>query len=200
MLGGLYHFTINDAQGRRYDREGLVEWTKNRFGAELSLEDLKSKQRAEIEQTMFEQSRITSQRVPEIYSELRERLDTLMRACDVDPVTLRQEAALHIKEANAGKVGAGSKFAARSVAKKSSKYTGKYATLKSTAVIEKTGPEFKLKPGNASPGEPMRTRPGRVKVIIGAASVIPNPSKTSNPSVLKNPPTGAGNAAPPLTK
>ncbi len=134
VLGGLMHFTINDAQGRRYNREGLVDWARARFGVELSLEDLKSKQRAEIEATMFEQSRITSERVPSVYAELRNKLDDLLRKSGFNPEEVRSEAAEELAASEAGKVSAGSKFAKRSVKKAAAKYTGKYATTKSASV------------------------------------------------------------------
>ena len=35
-MAGLYHFTTRDAAGhKRYDREELVEWARDRFGVEL---------------------------------------------------------------------------------------------------------------------------------------------------------------------
>ena len=49
VMAGLYHFTTRDATGhKRYEREGLAQWAADRFHVELSLEDLKNKQRDEI--------------------------------------------------------------------------------------------------------------------------------------------------------
>ena len=49
VMAGLYHFTTRDASGhKRYDREELAEWAAQRFHVELSIEDLKNKQRDEI--------------------------------------------------------------------------------------------------------------------------------------------------------
>ena len=49
VMAGLYHFTTRDSAGhKRYDREELAQWAAQRFGVELSLEDLKNKQREEI--------------------------------------------------------------------------------------------------------------------------------------------------------
>ncbi len=146
VLGGLAHFTVRDAQGKRYDREGLVDWAKIRFGVDMSLDDLKSMQRHEIERKMFEQSKRTSEKVPELYAELRKRLDELMSSGGIDPNEVRKQAAAIIAKAEAGgKVTAGSKFAARSVAKQQSKYTGKYATMKSAAVKDSDVKKFSLK-------------------------------------------------------
>jgi len=129
VLAGLMHFTINDNHGRRYDREGLVEWAKQRFGVVLSLEDLKSKQRHEIEEIMFAQSKIASEHVNEVYRGLREKIDELLRGSGIDPDALRRQIAETTVSGAAGKISAGSKFAARSIAKqKTTKYTGKYAS------------------------------------------------------------------------
>jgi preprotein translocase subunit SecA len=136
VICGLHHFTVRDQGGRRYDREGLVEWARNRFRVELSLEDLKSKQRHEIEEVMFAQSRVTSEHVPEVYQELRRRLDELMIHNEIDPAEIRLSIAKEAAASEMGKVSAGSKFAARSVKKTPTKYTGKYATSKSITATE----------------------------------------------------------------
>ncbi|MDR1962488.1 MAG: SEC-C domain-containing protein [Planctomycetaceae bacterium] len=138
VLGGLYHFTIQDQTGRRYNREGLVTWARDRFGVELSLEDLKSKQRHEIEEIMIAQSRITSEHVPKVYQELRQRLDDLMVHNGFNSEEIRKSIAKQTASSEIGKVSAGSKFATRSVNKTVSKYTGKYATSKSVTVTEKS--------------------------------------------------------------
>jgi preprotein translocase subunit SecA len=58
VMAGLYHFTTRDAGGhKRYDREKLAEWARDRFEVELDLEDLKNKQRDEIRTTLIERSR-----------------------------------------------------------------------------------------------------------------------------------------------
>ncbi len=58
VMAGLYHFTTRDATGhKRYEREGLAQWAADRFHVELSLEDLKNKQRDEIRAILVERSR-----------------------------------------------------------------------------------------------------------------------------------------------
>ena len=48
-MAGLYHFTTRDATGhKRYEREELARWAADRFHVDLSLEDLKNKQRDEV--------------------------------------------------------------------------------------------------------------------------------------------------------
>ena len=145
VLGGLLHFTIRDQSGRRYNREGLVEWAKARFEVDLSLDDLKNKQRHEIEETMFAQSKLTSERAEAVYKELRIRLDALLVRSGIDPVELRQNKDMQgSDQKEGGKLVVGSKYAARSVAKTATKYTGKYATAKSVAT-ETAKPKYVLK-------------------------------------------------------
>jgi preprotein translocase subunit SecA len=143
VLGGLLHFTVRDQNGRRYDREGLVDWAKSRFDVELSLDDLKSKQRQEIEETMFAQSKRTSERADAVYQELRIRLDALLQRNDIDPDELRQTTK-NIQSPDrkgGGQMTVGSKFAARSVAK----YAGKDAAAKTAKKDAAANPKYVLK-------------------------------------------------------
>jgi preprotein translocase subunit SecA len=58
VMAGLLHFTTRDATGhKRYEREELARWAADRFQVELSLEDLKNKQRDEIRDLLIEHSR-----------------------------------------------------------------------------------------------------------------------------------------------
>jgi preprotein translocase subunit SecA len=58
VLAGLYHFTTRDASGqKRYDRERLVTWARERFHVDLDLEDLRNKQRDEIRALLLDHSR-----------------------------------------------------------------------------------------------------------------------------------------------
>ena len=78
VMAGLYHFTLRDGGGhKRYDREKLAAWAQQRFGVELSINDLKNKQRHEIHEILIEQSRLASQEAEAIMAEVRRRLDRL---------------------------------------------------------------------------------------------------------------------------
>lgn len=58
VMAGLYHFTMRDPGGhKRYDREALAQWAAQRFGVELSIDDLKNKQREEIREVLVEHSK-----------------------------------------------------------------------------------------------------------------------------------------------
>ena len=63
VMAGLYQFVVpasGGAQGR-IDREGLVQWASRRFESEITLDDLKNKQRDEIREMLLDKSR-TSQK------------------------------------------------------------------------------------------------------------------------------------------
>ncbi|HEV3417336.1 MAG TPA: SEC-C metal-binding domain-containing protein, partial [Pirellulales bacterium] len=78
VMAGLYHFTTRDANGqKRFDREKLVAWAKERFHVDLDLEDLKSKQREEVRALLIEQSRTNHRRADEALAELRRRINEL---------------------------------------------------------------------------------------------------------------------------
>jgi preprotein translocase subunit SecA len=79
VLAGLYRFSPRGAGGQRVglEREDLVEWAKRRFGAELSLDDLKHKQREEIRQLLVQHSRENNARAEQVAAEARRRVDEL---------------------------------------------------------------------------------------------------------------------------
>ena len=58
VMAGLYHFTTRDASGHKhYDRDGLAHWAAQRFHVDLSVEDLKNKQRDEVRDLLVERNR-----------------------------------------------------------------------------------------------------------------------------------------------
>ncbi|MDR1290668.1 MAG: SEC-C domain-containing protein [Planctomycetaceae bacterium] len=139
VIAGLQHYTIKDQSGRRYNREPLVDWARWRFNVEFELDELKNRQRQEIEEIMFAKSRIASDRVPELYLELRNRLDELMRHNGIDPEVLRKRVMAEVAANSAeGKNFAGSKFAVRSISKQPARYTGKYTSVKDAPTHKKT--------------------------------------------------------------
>ncbi len=78
VMAGLYHFTSRDSSGqKRFDRERLVEWARLRFGVQLDLEDIKSKQREEVEAILIAHSRENHRRAEETLAELRHRVNEL---------------------------------------------------------------------------------------------------------------------------
>ncbi|HEY4313425.1 MAG TPA: SEC-C metal-binding domain-containing protein [Pirellulales bacterium] len=58
VRAALSHFTARDAQGqKRYDRDQLVAWARQRFQIELDVDDLRNMQREEVQQMLVEYSK-----------------------------------------------------------------------------------------------------------------------------------------------
>jgi preprotein translocase subunit SecA len=79
VLAGLYRFSARGAGGQRqgFLREDLVEWAKRRFDAELTVDDLKNKQRDEIRTLLVEHSRRNNERANEVAAEAQQRVEQL---------------------------------------------------------------------------------------------------------------------------
>ena len=83
VLAGLYHFTTRDGQGhKRYDREALVAWAGQRFGAHLNLDDLRNKDRDDVRQLLVEASRQANAEADRAVAEGRRRVAALAAQCD----------------------------------------------------------------------------------------------------------------------
>jgi len=83
VMAGLYRFTARTPSGPgRIDRESLVAWAKDRFEADLNLEDLKSKQRDEIHSLLIDHSRAHRQRADDVLVAAKEKVATLFRDND----------------------------------------------------------------------------------------------------------------------
>ncbi len=78
VMAGLYHFTARDGTGHiRYDRERLAAWARERFNVELSLDDLRNKQRHEIRALLVDQSRLASEQARQAKQEGQQHLSSL---------------------------------------------------------------------------------------------------------------------------
>jgi preprotein translocase subunit SecA len=75
----MYRFAMRNQSGQRQglQREELVEWARRRFGVDLSLDDLKTKQREEIHAMLVEYSRKNNERANEVAQEAQQRVDAL---------------------------------------------------------------------------------------------------------------------------
>ncbi|HMP04833.1 MAG TPA: preprotein translocase subunit SecA [Lacipirellulaceae bacterium] len=91
VLAGLYRFTARDSSGAKqgFRREELVEWAQRRFGVELSLDELRNKQRDDIRTILLEHSRQNNARANTLADEARKRVDALFSTAG-DEVTLGQ--------------------------------------------------------------------------------------------------------------
>jgi preprotein translocase subunit SecA len=78
IMAGMYRFQTRSATGPpRLDREALALWARQRFGADVSFDDLKSLQRNEIRDRLLEDSRRHQQRANELAHEVRQRLEAV---------------------------------------------------------------------------------------------------------------------------
>ncbi|MCC7475897.1 MAG: SEC-C domain-containing protein [Pirellulales bacterium] len=79
VLAGLYRFSAQGSGGQRqgFLREDLVEWAKRRFDADISLDDLKNKQRDEIREVLVACSRHTNERASQVAAEAQHRVEQL---------------------------------------------------------------------------------------------------------------------------
>ncbi len=78
VLAGLYRFTTRDAQGqKRYDRENLVAWARQRFHVEIKVDDLRNKQRDEIRKMLLEHSREDQERCGAVLEKAQTQVATL---------------------------------------------------------------------------------------------------------------------------
>ncbi len=78
VMAGLYHFTTRDPQGqKRYDREQLVAWARDRFEVDLDLADLKNKQADEIRAVLVAKSKQQQQVADSTLAEVHERVERL---------------------------------------------------------------------------------------------------------------------------
>ena len=79
VLAGMYALCF--AQSGRatagLQREELVEWANRRFSADLSLDDLKSKQREEIRSMLVEYSRKMNVAANKVATEAQQRVEAL---------------------------------------------------------------------------------------------------------------------------
>jgi preprotein translocase subunit SecA len=77
-MAGLYHFAARDATGhKRYDREKLIAWARDRLGAELTMDDVRNRPIKEIRSLLLEHSRRNHERANAALERVRERMDRL---------------------------------------------------------------------------------------------------------------------------
>ena len=76
VIAGLLHFTTRDASGqRRYDRDRLVDWARERFSVDVSLDDLRNKEHEDIRRLLVEHSRTSLAKASEARAEAQRLID-----------------------------------------------------------------------------------------------------------------------------
>ena len=82
VMAAFYRFTVGQGPQARLDREGLVAWTRERFGVDLSIEDLKHKSKDEIAALLIEHSRAACRKAEEAVRDMETRLERLFTASE----------------------------------------------------------------------------------------------------------------------
>ena len=76
VLAGLYRFSARGSAGQKqgFLREDLVEWARRRFDAELTVDDLKNKQREEIRDLLVAHSLKNNERANQVAAEAQQKV------------------------------------------------------------------------------------------------------------------------------
>jgi preprotein translocase subunit SecA len=79
VLAGLYRFSARGSTGERQGllREDLIEWAKRRFDADITVDDLKNKQREEIHSVLVSYSQKNNEIANQISAEAQKRVEQL---------------------------------------------------------------------------------------------------------------------------
>jgi preprotein translocase subunit SecA len=89
VMAGLYRFASAASDGgRRLDRDSLLAWARDRFGIDLELDDLKSKQRDEIRALLIEHSRNTQKKANEALTQVKKKVASLFADADGEHETV----------------------------------------------------------------------------------------------------------------
>ena len=78
VMAGLYRYATES--GGRIDREGLIAWARDRFETDLSLEDIKNKQRDEIAAVLAVHSKSSQEKAEAAALEVKQKLDKLFNS------------------------------------------------------------------------------------------------------------------------
>ena len=81
VMAGLYRFATG-AGHARIDRSALVDWARERFEVELSMDDLKNKQRDEIRAVLLTHSRDAQQRAVEALDAVKEKVHAIFQSAE----------------------------------------------------------------------------------------------------------------------
>jgi preprotein translocase subunit SecA len=78
VMAGMHHFTTQDGQGqKRVDREKLLAWARDRFEVDLNLDDLRNRQRDEIQAILVEHSKKQQAKAVVALDEVHRQVDKL---------------------------------------------------------------------------------------------------------------------------
>ena len=84
IMAAIYRFSSKGSGGSRLDRTALVNWARDRFNADISEDDLKSKQRDEICEILIGHSKKSQVAANESAAKLHRQMDEWFGNCDGD--------------------------------------------------------------------------------------------------------------------
>lgn len=82
VANALRFFTHQDGQGAKLDRDQLIAWARQRFAADLNIDDLKNLQRDEIEARLIEHSRKHLAAMGKALDDVQQQVATLYKDAD----------------------------------------------------------------------------------------------------------------------
>lgn len=88
VMAALYRFTTGTGHSR-IDRNALADWARHRFDVDLSVDDLKHKQRDEIRALLLTHSRYAHERAEQTLGAVRAKVDSLFQSSE-NVTTLEQ--------------------------------------------------------------------------------------------------------------
>ena len=77
VMAGFYQYTTTSGNESHLNRELMVDWAKDRFRTDLTLEDFKNKQREEIREVLMERSRQSQSGARQAIEKLTDMMDEL---------------------------------------------------------------------------------------------------------------------------
>ncbi len=105
VLAGMTMFSVRESSGqRRPQRDELVSWANKRFKAEISLEELRNKQRVEIRELLLEYSRRNNEIANQVAAEAQQKVDAWFGTVGVDEEQ-RSAATIGVLSGGNGKLG-----------------------------------------------------------------------------------------------
>ncbi len=85
VMAGIYRFSTKVSAGQsKVDRQQLVAWARDRFEADLDLEDIRNKQREEIRSLLIDHSRNHVRRANPLIQEVNAKVAALFGSADAD--------------------------------------------------------------------------------------------------------------------
>ena len=77
VMAGLLRYTHGGGDSAQLDREGLIEWARERFQADITIDTLRGKQRQEIREILLQCSTENQHKVSEMLTEVSRHVDEL---------------------------------------------------------------------------------------------------------------------------